>query len=243
MGVSGANSGQVTVWNAEGYSKVTGLNAHRDWVQAVDVSPDGTRIATGSDDKTVCVWSLSTGERLLGPVKHDHWVVAVKFSRDGHFVATGTWQRDSVRICDSQNGRLLVEFPIKVNSAYNQSLAWANDSNQLFVLSHDGKIHCLDVSTGTTLSKWAIHSSDKARCIALASNGTFIAVSANSSMSFWDTTTHGRTGSVTKYTENIRSMAISANYDLVTGGDKTITLLRLCDILPSRYLINVRVFM
>ena len=48
------------MWNAEGYSKVTGLNAHRDWVQAVDVSPDGTRIATGSDDKTVCVWSLST---------------------------------------------------------------------------------------------------------------------------------------------------------------------------------------
>lgn len=52
---------------------------------------------------------------------------------------------------------------------------------QLFALSRDGNIDCLDVSTGTTLSKWDIHSSDDPWFIALASNGTFLAVSANSS--------------------------------------------------------------
>ena len=243
--VSGTWSGWVTVWNAESHSKVTEVRGHNDVVYAVDVSPDGARIATGSADCTLCVWSLSTGQRLLGalgPVKHDHSVAAVKFSPDGRLIATATWERDSVRVYDGQNGGLLVEFPVRVGLWQNQSLAWASNSKRLFASSRNGDTHCLDVSTGTTLSKWAIHSSDDGGCIALASNGMFIAASGNSSTSFWDTTTHERIGSVIEHTHDVRSMAISANYDLMAGGATTMTLLRLCDILPSRYVDNVRVF-
>ena len=236
--VIGAHSGLVTVWNAESHEKVTELKAHNDRVRAVDVSPDVTRIATGSRDKTVCVWSLSSGECLLGPLKYDHWVVAVKFSPDGRLIATATWNRD-VQVYDSRNAALVSDFPVQVNSAINQSLAWASDSKRLFALSRDGNINCLDVSTGTTLSKWAIHSSHNPRCIALASNGTFIAASTNSSISFWDAGMREQIGSVIKHSRVIWSMAISANYDLVISGRKTITLLGLCDILPSRYLDNV----
>ena len=235
--VSGTDNGQVAVWNAENHSKVTEWKAHNDWVYAVDVSPDGTRIATGSGDKTVCVWSLSTGERLLGHFKLARWVVADKLSPNGRLIATATYDR--VRVYDSQNGGLLREFPVGVYSTLNQSLAWASDSKQLFALTRDGNIHCLDVSTRTTLSKWAIHSSKDPRCIALASNGTFIAVSANSSVSFWDTAMHEQIGSVIKYTHNIVCMVLSANYDLVIGGDKTITLQGLYGVLPHHYLHNV----
>ena len=240
--VSGAWSGQVTVWNAESHSIVTEWKAHYEVVKAVDVSPDGTRIATGSNDKTVCVWSLSraTGQRLLGPLEHDNKLTGVKFSPNGRLIAIATWTR--VRVCDSDNGGHLVEFPIQVCSAMNQSLAWASDSKQLFALSSNRKIHCLDVSTGTTLARWATHSNDvSCQCIALASNGTFIAVYAHPWVSFWDTATREHIGSVIKQTHGVRSMAVSINYDLVIGGDKTVTLLRLCDILSSRYLDNVRV--
>ena len=239
--VSGTDSGEMTVWNAERHSKVTGFQGHRNWVHAVDVSPDATKIATGSTDKTACVWSLSTGERLLDPLKHDDWVVAVKFSPDGQLIATATWGRDSVRVYDSQNGHLLVQFPVQVYSALNQSLAWASDSKQLFALSRGGNIHCVDASTGTTLSQWFIHSSNNSRCISLASNSTFIAASAGSSVSFWDATSHEQIGSVIEYTHDIWSMAISPAYDLVIGGEKTITLRGLCDTLPSHYFDNVSV--
>ena len=152
---------------------------------------------------------------------------------DGRLIVTATWEYDSVLVYGSQNGGLLVEFPFTVGSPL--SLAWASDSKRLFVLSDNGDIHCLDVSTGTVLSKWAIHSSDDAGCIALASNGMFIAASASSSVSFWDITTHKRIGTVIKQTHDVKSMAVSANYDLVTGGDTTISLLRLRDILPSLF--------
>ena len=84
--------GSVQVWNAETRKRVTNFKGHSSWsVYAVDVSPDSTRIASGSFDKTVCVWLLSTGQRLLGPWKHDDSVFAVKFSHDGRFIATATW--------------------------------------------------------------------------------------------------------------------------------------------------------
>ena len=236
--VSGTRNGLVAVWNAENHSKVTEWRAHNNLVYAVDVSPDGTRIATGSRDSTLCVWSLSTGERLLGPFKHDGWVRGVKFSPNGRLIATAIWEQD-IRVYDSQNGGLLVEFPVGVYSPLNQSLAWTSDSKQLFALSRDGLIHCLDVSTGTTLSKWAIHSNKDPRCIALTSNGTFIAVNANSSVSFWDTATHEQIGPVIKYTRNMVCMALSANYDLVVGGGERITLQGLYGILPHHHLHNV----
>ena len=153
---------------------------------------------------------------------HVNTVVAVKFSPNGRLIATVTWNH-AVRVYDSQNGDLLVEFPVQVNSALNQSLTWASDSKQLFTLSQDANINCLDVSTGTTLSKWTIHSIDNSGCIALARDGTFIAASANSSISFWATTTYEQIGSVIEHTHFIWVMAISTNYDLVIGGDKTAT--------------------
>ena len=238
--VSGTRGGQVRMWNAESHEKVNGFKGHDSSVYAVDVSPDGTKIATGSYDETACVWSLSTGQRLLGPFEHRNWVIAIKFSPDGRLIATATLGRKSVRIYDSQDGRLIVDFPVGlVESFKNQSLAWVSDSKQLFALSHDGHIHRLDVSTHATLFKWPIHGNNRPGCISLASNGTFIAASDYSSVSFWDTVAHKQIGSVIHHAARVESMAISANYDLVTGAGKKIILWNLLDILPCSYFDDV----
>ena len=124
----------VTVWNVQNHSKVTEWKAHDRWVCRVDVSPDGTRIATVSDDGTLCVWSLSTaGERLLGALKHDHWVLVVKFSPNGRLIATAACD-GNIRVYDSRTGGL-VEFPSKVNSNSDHFLTWASDNDLLFVSS------------------------------------------------------------------------------------------------------------
>ena len=235
--VSGTYAGELAVWDAQSQKKVTGWKEYgNDWVKAVDISPDGERIATGGYKQTVCVWSLSTGQQLLGPLKHEDMVVAVKFSPDGRLIATGAWHCNSVRVYDSQSGDLLVDVPIRV-----AALVWVGNRKKLFALSDKGKINHLDVSTGTRVSSWSIHSSKDPFCIALASNGKFIAASAGSSVSFWDTTTHKRIGSIIKHTDDIKSLAISANYDLVTGGHEAITLWNIRDVLPSSYYEDVSV--
>lgn len=163
--MSGTKNGLATVWNAQSYEKVTEFTRHRNYVRAVDVSPDTTKIPTGSSDETACVWSR---ERLglLGTFKHDSFVIAAKFSPDGCLIATATW--NFVRVYDSESDRLLVDVPIRVSSVFNNSLAWESDSKQLFVLSLDCIIIRLDASTGISLSKWPIHTKVNERCIALA---------------------------------------------------------------------------
>ena len=69
--VSGTYDGKVTLWDAGSQKKAIEFRGHNNAVYAMDISPDRTRIATGSVDKTVRVWSFSTGEQLLGPFKHD----------------------------------------------------------------------------------------------------------------------------------------------------------------------------
>ena len=239
--MGGTESGPVVVWDAESHKKASRFKGHGKVVHGVDISPDATRVASGSIDKTVRVWSRSTGEQLLGPLEHDNCVVAVKFSPDGQFIATATWYRKSVRVYDSRDGRLLFDSRIEVGSVINQSLAWVSDSKQLFALSRDGKVRCLDVTDGQILSEWAIHSND-ASCISLASNGAFIATSASSSVSFWDTATHKQIGPLVHHPDVVFYMAISANDDLVISGRNKIILRKLPGILPSSYFDGVGVF-
>ena len=235
--VSGT-SGLVQVWNADDGKKVTQTGGHSDWVTAVDVSPDSTKIAGGSDDNTIRVWSLSTGQKLLGPWECNGRVFSVKFSPNGRLIATATWR--SVLIYDSRHGNFVLDVPIRVAHSHNHSLAWSSNGKHLFVVS-PGKVICLDPFTGAMLSQWSTHG-DKYNCIALASNGAFIATSFGSSVSFWDTTTHEQLGSVIEHTDIVGCMAISANDDIVIAGGWEITLRSLCSILPSSYCNTVSTF-
>lgn len=242
--VSGTNNGRVTVWDAETHEKATEIDTHAKAVYAVDVSPDSKHIATESDEKAVCVWSISTGERVLGPWKHDGSIAGIKYSPNGALIATASLERNSIRIYDSKDGRLLVpDISVGVSAYLNQSFTWAPDSRRLIVLSGGGNVKYLDVTTGRVGSQWTIHSNDKPRCIALASNGKFIATSANSSISLWDTTTYKQIGDVLQHGGSVRTMAISPNIDhLASGGDdQKITLRSLRDVLPESYLVGVNV--
>lgn len=229
----GMRDGHVVVWKATSLTKEIEFQGHSEPVYAVDISPDSARITSGSRDWTVSIWSLSSGRQLLGPLKHDFEVAGVRFSPDGKLIATATWALESVRIYDSLDGTLLANFKIRVNSLFNRSLAWSGNGKQLYTLSREGNVHCLDVSSKTALLQWSIHNKNSPCCIALGCDDTFLAVSANSSVSFWDTTTHRRIGPIIDYPHLVWSMAISENHDMVATGQKTITLRNLLSVLSQ----------
>jgi WD40 repeat protein len=58
-------------------------------VRGVAFSPDGTQLATGSDDKTARIRDAITGYQLL-EVKHGNNVTAVAFSPVGTRLASGS---------------------------------------------------------------------------------------------------------------------------------------------------------
>ena len=65
----------------QGKSEQT-LEGHSDWVLSVAFSPDGSRLASGSDDRTVRVWNVATGQVEQTLEGHSDTVLSVAFSRD-----------------------------------------------------------------------------------------------------------------------------------------------------------------
>jgi WD40 repeat protein len=97
-------------------------------VRSVAWSPDGTKIASGSDDKTVKVWNTQTGQCASTLTGHNETVRSVCFSPCGTKIASGGGRekklggRDfSIRIWDAETGtqiwssQLLYRFRVILN--------------------------------------------------------------------------------------------------------------------------------
>ena len=225
--VAGTETTGVSVWDVQSREKLTEFVRAQKGVNSVDISSDGTKILIAWDDKIIDIYSLPDGKKLYGRKNCDF--LLVKFSPDGLFVCgVKRSKSSSLEVIDIQNADLLCNIRISA-----RSVAWTSDSKQLFTLSFDGNILCVEASGGKTLSKWSIPGNDSPTCISLSSNGAFIAASASSSVSFWDTSTQEQIGSIIHHLGSVSSMAISQNYDLVIAGNSTISLWDLLNVLST----------
>jgi hypothetical protein len=55
----------VRLWNVAAQSTLLIFNNHKDIVWSVDFSPDGRRLASGSDDKALIVWEIENDHLML----------------------------------------------------------------------------------------------------------------------------------------------------------------------------------
>lgn len=243
--VTGTKNGLVMVWDTTTQQMVVEIKGHSRWVVAIDVSPDSRSVGTASYDRDggAFIWDITTGLRLVGPLPQPQSgpLVALKFSTNGACVAISPYAQSSVRVHDTQHGHLLVDIPVRLSSDGNEPtvpLAWSSDDRKLFVVSHDGNIQCFDASSGSLLSKWPIHSSRNPASVVLSKSGKFIAASAESSISFWDTSTQSQLGPVVSHTGSVQSIALSSDDSyLVSGGrsGKKVIVWNLRNVLPEHY--------
>jgi WD40 repeat protein len=66
------------------------LEGHSGRIRAVQFSPNGSKLASASDDKTVIVWGPTTGVKQRTLEGHSRGVAAVQFSPDGSKLASAS---------------------------------------------------------------------------------------------------------------------------------------------------------
>jgi WD40 repeat protein len=110
---------------------------------AIAWSPDGTRVASASDDGTVQVWDPSTGVQYWSRVIDDY-AFAVAWSPDGKYVAGGG-RHGTVMILDSRSGRSVATYQGPAN--FIEGVAWSPDGTRLATAGSDGTVRVWEAAT------------------------------------------------------------------------------------------------
>jgi WD40 repeat protein len=120
------------------------LRGHTSLVNAVDWSPDGSRVASAASDRTLRIWHALTGRELACLRGHTDDVNDVRFSPDGQRVASASFD-GTVRVFDLHGRCLLVAGHHRSDV---NAVAWFPDGTRLAAASDDGTVSVFEADGG-----------------------------------------------------------------------------------------------
>jgi WD40 repeat protein len=119
---SGDYTGKVLVWpcDADTPTPRRTLEAHRGWVRAVAVSPDGRTLATCGNDHLVKLWSVDDGKLIRELAGHTSHVYHLAFHPGGKHLAS-VEHKGLVKHWDLEKGTAERDLDAKVLYKYDQT--------------------------------------------------------------------------------------------------------------------------
>lgn len=127
----------------EAKEKCSGLEAHRDIVSSIAISPDGKLLASASGDCTIKLWNLNDGSLVRELKGHTDGVQSVAFSPEGSLVASGSRDK-TVRLWRVSDGSMVSE--LKGHEGIVNSVAFSPDGSLVASGSADKTVRLWRVS-------------------------------------------------------------------------------------------------
>jgi WD40 repeat protein len=134
----------VRVWDPHSGQMITILVLRAGRVNVAAWSPDGTRLATGSNDGTVRVWDPHSGDPITTIIGHTQGVGAVAWSPDGTRLATIGYDR-TLQVWDLTTGNTAILIR---HTDVVRAVAWSPDGTSLATGGSDGIRVCHLVPAG-----------------------------------------------------------------------------------------------
>ncbi|KAF9232862.1 WD40-repeat-containing domain protein [Melanogaster broomeanus] len=140
--------GELFIWNSQTGQHIKMMSGHdpAKVVFTVTFSPDGKRIASGSDDTTIRVWDVHHAETIAGPLEgHSGGVTSVAFSPDGKAIASVSAD-GTLRVWDLELGKVSLG-PIE-HYSYIHTVSYSPDGKTICTSSEDATISLWHATTG-----------------------------------------------------------------------------------------------
>jgi len=193
-------------WQQQTHAALKVLRGHLDEVWAAALSPDGTRIVTGSDDRTAIVWDAINGAPLITLKGHLEGIHAVAFSPDGQRIVTGSKDGQAM-VWDATTGQPLLTLRGHTNQVC--SAAFSRDGRRIVTCSGDRTAKVWDAFTGQYLLTLEGHR-DLVFCAAFSPDGRWIVTgSADNTARVWDAASGNMLPLLVQHSDFVRGVAFS----------------------------------
>lgn len=226
--ITGDHDGNVHIWDLTDVPRTesqspaalsSAAQGHSFGVYALAVSPDGTRIVTGSWDDTVRVWDLATGTPIGRPLKgHAKGVFAVAVAPDGSRIVSGGGD-NRLRVWNMATGRQ-VGRPLAGHRSKVYAVAVTPDGTRIISGSGDETVRVWDLASGKHVRTLTGHSGPVLSVAITPDGRQIISGDWEGEVRFWDLTSgnlisRSRSG----HTDRVNAVAVAPDgRRAVTGG-------------------------
>ena len=206
-------------------------------------SPDGTRLAVGTD---VGVWlyDVPHGKETALFTEHSGQVNALTFSTNGKILASGGFNNPVIQLWDLDTDSKLTTLKLAEEYESITALTFSEDNTRLISLDELGKITHWDVATGKRLANRSRRVNAYDTVTVSQDGNTFATGNQQGKIYLWDSTTGRLSTSIKGHTqflkslksilgwtdppqdEHIRALAFSSDGKMLASGsvDKTVQL-------------------
>ncbi len=179
----GAHSsrGAAQVWDLSTGRPLTPPMSHAGRINFACFSPDGSRVATASEDGSARVWDAATGQPITPPLRLPRGVAHVAFSGDGKHLAACSapdWYTQTngcVIVWDTTTGR--AEYTNETYGMDAQLVAFANHDHWLLIGSKTFLCNIINPQTGEDVG--AVPDDWVTYAVALSPDGSKILVAGD----------------------------------------------------------------